>query len=79
MSYRGATFYFYTGTGNSYRVAAWMANAARDAGASATLRPVESSCPAEEVGEGETALLGLVMPTHGFTAPWPMLRFAFLL
>ena len=76
MDYREATFYFYTGTGNSYRVAAWMADAARDTGASATLRPVESACPAEEIGEGETALLGLVMPTHGFTAPWAMLRFA---
>ena len=76
MRYQEATLYFFTGTGNSYRVAAWMADAARSAGATVTVHPIGTACPGEEIGEGETALLGLVMPTHGFTAPWPMLRFA---
>ncbi len=74
--YQKATFYFYSGTGNSYRVTSWIASAARDAGAAVTVRPIGAAHPAEEVGRGEMALLGLVMPTHGFTAPWPMLRFA---
>ena len=74
--YQEATFYFFTGTGNSYRVASWMADAARDAGAAVTVRPIESAQPGEEIGAGEGALLGLAMPTHGFTAPWAMLRFA---
>lgn len=76
VSYREATFYFFTGTGNSYRVAAWMADATREAGTAVTVRPIESARPAKEIGAGETALVGLVMPTHGFTAPWAMLRFA---
>ena len=38
--------------------------------------PLETACPEEEVDEGEAILLGLAMPTHGFTAPWSMLRFA---
>jgi Pyruvate/2-oxoacid:ferredoxin oxidoreductase delta subunit len=76
MTYREATFYFYTGTGNSYRVAVWMADAIHDAGIAATVQPIESAHPAEKIGQGETALLGLVMPTHGFTAPWAMLSFA---
>ncbi len=104
MSYREAIFYFYTGTGNSYRVAVWMADAAsltndaasltngaasltadaasltndagRDAGTAVTVRPIKSAHPSEEIGQGETALLGLVMPTHGFTTPWAMLSFA---
>ena len=75
MSYREATFYFYTGTGNSYRVAVWMAGAVRDTGIDVTVRPIESAHPSEEIGKGETALLGLVMPTHGFTAPRAILRF----
>ena len=75
MSYREATFYFFTGTGNSYRVATWMADAARAAGAAVRVHAIESARPAEEIGAGETALLGLVTPTHGFTAPWAMLRF----
>ena len=40
------------------------------------VRSIESACPSEEIGIGKTVLLGLVMPTHGFTAPWAMLRFA---
>jgi len=75
MSYREATFYFFTGTGNSYRVATWMADGAREAGTAVTVHAIESVRPAEEIGTGETALLGLVTPTHGFTAPWAMLRF----
>jgi len=47
-----------------------------DEGISAVLRPVEMAHLAEEVDAGEENLLGLVMPTHGFTAPWSMLRFA---
>jgi len=76
VSYSNATLYYFTGTGNSYRVAAWMADAAGDAGAAVTLRPIESAHPAEEIGQGETALLGLVNPTHALTTPWAMLRFA---
>ena len=76
-NYREATFYYYTGTGNSYRVTKWMAGAVRDAGvAVVTVCPIASAVPEEQIGRGETALLGLVMPTHGFTAPWAMLRFA---
>jgi len=49
---------------------------AQDAGAKVILRSIGSARPVEEIGRGESALLGLVMPTHGFTAPWAMLRFA---
>jgi ferredoxin len=76
MRYQKATFYFLTGTGNSYRVAVWMAEAAAESATAVTLRPIESARPAEGIGTGEAALLGLTMPTHGFTAPWAMLRFA---
>ena len=76
MSYREAAFYFFTGTGNSYRVATWMANVAREEGATVTVHAIGSARPAEEISTGETALLGLVTPTHGLTAPWAMLRFA---
>jgi NAD-dependent dihydropyrimidine dehydrogenase PreA subunit len=77
VNYREATVYFYTGTGNSYRVAAWMTDALADEGAAVTLLPIESAHAAREIGDGAPALLGLVMPSHGFTTPWAMLRFAF--
>ena len=76
MSYREGVLYFYTGTGNSYRVTVWMADVIRDAGGPATVRPIESARPSEEIGCGSSALLALVMPTHGFTTPWAMLKFA---
>ena len=76
VGYQQATVYFYTGTGNSYRVAVWMADAVRRAGADVKLRSLRSARPVEEIGLGPRAFLGLVMPTHGFTTPWAMLRFA---
>ena len=74
--YRDATIYFYTGTGNSRRVATWVAETMAEAGSTVTLSPIGSARPAGEVGSGEGALLGLVMPTHAFTAPWVVLHFA---
>jgi Pyruvate/2-oxoacid:ferredoxin oxidoreductase delta subunit len=76
MNYREATVYYYTGTGNSYRVAVWMVGALADERTTVTLQSIESTHPAEEIGDGARALLGLVMPTHGFTMPWAVLRFA---
>jgi ferredoxin len=75
MVYQQAALYFYSGTGNSYRVATWLAGALRATGAGVTLRSVEAGRPADEIGSGESALVGLVTPTHGFTAPWTMLSF----
>jgi len=74
--YRDIALYYYSGSGNSYRVATWMSAASRNGGTATTVHPIGSAQTAQEIGRGETALLGLVMSTHGFTAPWPMLRFA---
>ena len=76
MGYRQANLYFYTGTGNSYRVATWLARAVEATGAGVMVRSVGSGSPGEEIAPGESALLALVTPTHGFTAPWAMLSFA---
>jgi len=76
VRYRQVTFYYYTGSGNSRRVAAWMADAVRATGSAVIFSPLQSANPADDVGHGENALLVLVMPTHAFTAPWAVLRFA---
>lgn len=76
MPYQSVTIYFMSGTGNSFRAATWIEEAAREQGADAQVIPIDSGKPAEEIGEGESHLVGLVMPTHGFTTPWQMLRFA---
>lgn len=67
--------YSFTGTGNSLRAAQWMAAAARQAGLDARVTALPAAPPADgALGPG--ALLGLLCPAHGFTAPWAMLRFA---
>jgi formate hydrogenlyase subunit 6/NADH:ubiquinone oxidoreductase subunit I len=76
MDYRVATVYFYSGTGNSYRVAVWMKDALAEEGAKVTLRPIDALDPSGAIAEGPSSLFVLVMPTHGFTAPWAVLRFA---
>ncbi len=76
MRYRRATLYAYSGTGNSRRVAAWMADAFRASGWPVILAPLHSARPTSDLGRGEGGLLVLVLPTHGFTAPWAVLRFA---
>ncbi len=74
MPYQTATIYFLSGTGNSFRAATWIAEAAREQGTDAQVVPIDSK-PSKEIKKGERHLLGLVMPTHGFTTPWQMLRF----
>ena len=76
MPYQTATIYFMSGTGNSFRAATWIAEAAQEQGTDAQVVPMGSGRPAEEIQDGGSHLVGLVMPTHGFTTPWQMLRFA---
>lgn len=64
----------WSGTGNTLRVAERLAEAARSRGAVAH---VLSSTTAVEARPHSRRLLGLLAPTHGFTAPWPLIKAAF--
>jgi ferredoxin len=74
MSYTNFLIYYFTGTGNSLRAAGWMAEVARRRGIPAQVIPVEGAHPNTEI-QGSGQLLGLVGPTHAFTAPWCLIRF----
>jgi len=80
MIYDSATVFFYSGTGNSLRVAMWMAGIVREAGVPATVSPSSGAAPEWPAGEqpagSGASLVGLVLPTHGFTAPSGALRLA---
>lgn len=76
MPYQDALFYVMSGTGNSHRVAAWLAEDVAAGGATARVVPLDAARPAEEVAAGPAHLVGLAFPTHGFTAPWAVVRFA---
>ena len=76
MKYDDVALYYMSGTGNTYRASQWIADEARAQGAEVVLEPIERAEPAEQITPGPDQLIGLLMPTHGFTAPWYMIKFA---
>lgn len=76
MKYESATIYYFSGTGNSYRTATWMEETAASQGTASSVKSIEQAKPEEEIGEVPRHLLGMVFPTHGFTAPWRVIYFA---
>ncbi len=70
------TLYVVSGTGNSWRAAAWLGEVARERGLAVSQRPADRAAFDAELQPGPEQLLGLAMPTHGFTAPWAMMKFA---
>lgn len=73
--YDRLTMHVFSGTGNTLRAARWMAEAAEQAGVPATIQQIVGGAPPQPPG-GSAPLVGLLTPTHGFTAPWWMIRFA---
>ena len=64
-----------SGTGNTLRAAQWLAAQARTRGLAAELRDVETARTTPLARPEGGDVLGVLMPTHAFTAPWPVLRF----
>jgi len=73
---RDAIFYYLSGTGNSYRAACWMAEACGRSGVPARVSSIRHAEPDTRTAADGNSLIGLVTPTHGFTTPWLMLKFA---
>ncbi|OGP60554.1 MAG: hypothetical protein A2V67_15210 [Deltaproteobacteria bacterium RBG_13_61_14] len=76
MMFHNVVIYFTSGTGNSYRAAVWAGQRAEAAGAGVRVVGIEQAQPEAEKLSGSGSLLGIVMPTHGFIAPWHMIKFA---
>ena len=74
MSYEKATLYYVSGTGNTFRAAKWMSAKAASRGVRTEVIAIERARPESEIADG--GLVGLLMPTHAFTAPWRMICFA---
>jgi len=72
--YDGIDLVVWSGTGNTLHVAERFAQSARAQGANA--RILTAAAPTEG-DPSPRRLLGLLAPTHGFTAPWPLLKAAF--
>ncbi|MCL4553958.1 MAG: EFR1 family ferrodoxin [Actinobacteria bacterium] len=72
-AYDAADLIVWSGTGNSLHVAERVAESARKAGTTARVFAAGA-----QVDDGFSAarLLGFLGPTHGFTAPWPLVKAA---
>jgi hypothetical protein len=75
MKYGRLTCYFLSGTGNSYRSAGWMAEAAAEKGTATELIPIADARPREDLEAGPRQLVGIYHPTHGLMPPWSMIKF----
>jgi len=74
--FRNWALYFTSGTGNAYRVCRRLARLIREGGGTVDLRPIESFAGRAVIPGQPAEILLLAMPTHGFTAPWHMIKFA---
>jgi len=72
-AYDAVDMMVWSGTGNTLHVAERIAEAARAQGTAARVLEAGSGSEAEPV---RRRLLGLLAPTHGFTAPWPLVKTA---
>ncbi len=77
--YAHLTCYFLSGTGNSYRAAKWLAEAAAAEGTASDLIPISDGRPREDLKGGSGQLVGIYHPTHGLMPPWSMIKFLFRL
>ncbi len=76
MDYKSLLINFMSGTGNSFRAAAWMTKMGKQRGIRSELYPIARCREESDVDKGSGELLGVVFPTHGFTAPWHVIRYA---
>ena len=65
--------YYFSGTGNSRRVAQWMA---KYAGRRARIINIEGYAREDGPLKNKNSLVGIIFPTHGFIAPWKVIKFA---
>ncbi len=70
--------FFVTGTGNSYKLAKWAAEVAAQTGVPSRIQRIKTRMKWDFVPNSQH-LLVFSCPTHGFTAPWLMIKQVFRL
>lgn len=75
MPYKKTVIYFWSGTGNSYRISSLMGNVSEENSLNTRVLSIDKNNPTEKITGGSDSLMGIVFPTHGFTAPWHILKF----
>lgn len=70
------TIYYFSGTGNARNVAQWIANVFKNKGKQTEILDI-AKLPSRQVGKVNSALIGIIGPTHGFNFPPILLHFIF--
>lgn len=73
--YRSLLVHCFSGTGNALTAARWLETAAKARSMEAAVRPIDRVGRPEPPALQGRALVGFVYATHGFNAPWSMLKF----
>ena len=76
MKYSSMVIHFMSGTGNSFRAGTWMEKIAAQKGIPSRLDQISRHYEESELEDESKNLLGVVFPTHGFTAPWQVIRYS---
>ncbi len=74
IAYKSATICFWSGTGNSYRVSNWMGKIAENSGLETKILSLDKVQSTKLFNTEKGGFIGIVFPTHGFTAPWHVLK-----
>jgi ferredoxin len=77
LGYKKAKIYFLSGTGNSYRVAAWLHDACQSKNIASEIIPIDLANAKEEIEAFPDNLVVLAYPTHGLLPPWSAIKFIF--
>ncbi|MCK9462389.1 MAG: EFR1 family ferrodoxin [Proteobacteria bacterium] len=75
MPYARLTCYYLSGTGNSFRAARWLAEAAEARGVESAVIPIDRAAPKDDLRPGSAQLVGIYHPAHGLMPPWSMIKF----
>ena len=76
ITHKSATICYWSGTGNSYRVATWMGTIAENRGLETRILSLAEARSKDLLNAQQEGFISLVFPTHGFTAPWHVVKFA---
>lgn len=74
IPYKNLIIYFWSGTGNSYRVSTIMGEIAEKNSLNTRVCMIDNFNIASDIRNRNDDLVGIVFPTHGFTAPWYILK-----
>ncbi len=75
MNIRNLFLYYWSGTGNTLKISQWISELADARNISTKVQSIGKANPKEEIIHSKENMIGILAPVHGFTAPWPMIKF----